>query len=177
MKKAGALFALAFFVWICGFAVQSQNATTVTIDEVVHTLTVGRSTQNGIFHSLTDSFSPPGKPVSDVSITANVNEAKSLRSLVLRFEASPGFVPSGEITFVFADGKTVSLYCLPVVKPSKSGGSTCQLTFLGDLEALCRQGAVMEGASVDLNIYSKKNSIAKLVLPRAFFELLNSTTR
>ncbi|MEW6550028.1 MAG: hypothetical protein AB1407_11270 [Spirochaetota bacterium] len=177
MKKAGAFLILVVLAGTCGFAVHSQNTTTVTVGDVVHTLTVGSSTQNGIHLSLTDSFSPPGLPLSDISITANVNDAKALRSLVLRFEASSGFVPSGEIAFVFAGGKTASLYCLPVARPSKGGGSAYQLTFLSDLGALCRLGATAEGATVELNIYSKKNSIAKLVLPKAFFEFLSPQAR
>jgi hypothetical protein len=174
MKKIRIILILLGLGFFSGFSASAEVLKTLELDSVTHTLEADGVVQSGVAFSLTDRFSPVGRPVSEVSLSIHFNEAKLLKSLVLRFDAAPSFVPSGEVSFIFSESKRITLYCLPVVRASKAGKTSYQLTFLSNLSPLCQTDMVPTGEKVGLAVFTKKNSFETLSLPKAFFELMRA---
>lgn len=172
MKKCVAIVAAAGFALWSSLAAYGGSPNEITLGDVIHSLSVNPNPKTGISYAVEDAFSPSQGPIKKATLSANFNEAKTLKSLVLHLEVETGFSPSGEIVIRFASDKSLSFYCIPILRSSNAGKTIFQLTFLGDLSKLHPPSGSTFGGPVELEVFSKKASSTILTLPKVFFEML-----
>jgi hypothetical protein len=164
-------------IWFC-FAQGTLGAVepgirVVKLGNVVHSLSVEFLSRSPPLIVVKDSFKPEEGPLSQVGLSLTFTDAGVLRALGVNTVSDASFVLSGEIIWCFSSSDCLSMYCTPVVKAIRTGGTEYVLNYLGGLDAFCQRCRTIDRANPVLEMYSKKNTIQTIILPPEFFLLIS----
>lgn len=124
-----------------------------------------------------DTAASPGLPLSDICVSGKVNKAGKLKSLLIRFSADSSFVPSGEAGIIISGTTKRTLYSSSIHKVGEAERSSYTLTYLNDLDEVLADSAAVSQSTVFMDLFSKKNKIARLGIDLKFFKLLRAPSR
>jgi hypothetical protein len=145
----------------------------VKVQDVVHSISVEKLDRTPPFIVIKDSFDLTQEPLSQVGVSLSFTEAGVLRSLVINVTSDASFIPSGEIVWRFSTADCLPLYCTPHSKMLQNGRTEYTLTYLGNLAELYKRLSNNVAANPLLELYSKKSTIQRLILPSEFFKLIS----
>ncbi len=159
---------LLMFVGLSVFA-KGWEAQTVSLGNVVHTISLERLANAVPVLVVKDEFSPLGD-ISKITLSATMNESWDIKNMVLSCVGSGDFSPSGEIEFAFPSGARLTMLGKAVTRNQTNGLREGSVTFLLGLDELkTLSGDVRDGSVVTMALYSKRGLPLSFQIPETFF--------
>lgn len=167
--------ACACFLCLCfGFSAFSigLESATVSIDGIVHTISVERLEDVSPIRIVKDEFIPSGE-ISRIAVLATLTESHHLKCLVLNIVGPSDFILSGEVEFSFPSGAKLSMFGKAVMRNLTNGAAEGSVTFLQRLDDLKTSlGSPRDDSVVIAEIFSKRGHSESFRIPESFFQRL-----
>lgn len=147
-------------------------STTVSIDGIIHSISVERFENISPIRIVKDEF-VPSSDISKIAVSMTLTDSNNLKCLVLDIIGPGDFIMSGEVEFSFPSGIKLSMFGKVSTKNLANGASEGSVTFLERLDDLkLSTNTLHDGSSVTAEIFSKRGLSKSFRIPDSFFKHL-----